>query len=43
MRGGAEYYVDKYGASVDRGRAERDRHGGWMIDYDRFHETVALD
>ena len=22
---------------------ERDRHGGWMIDYDRFHETVALD
>ena len=22
---------------------ERDRHGGWMIDYDRFHETVAID
>ena len=34
VRGGAEYYVDKYGASFDRSRAERHRipvRDGWSI------------
>ena len=34
VRGGAEYYVDKYGASFDRSRAERHRipvDDGWDI------------
>ena len=36
VRGGAEYYVDKFGATFDRSRAERHRipvDDGWQIPY----------
>ena len=38
IRGGAEYYVDKYGASFDRSRAERHRipvEGEWDVPWGR--------
>jgi len=34
MRGGAEYYIERFGSTIDRGRAERDRlpvDDGWRI------------